>query len=305
MLNLQKTITQATATIASLSIGLGSTFIGLGNPVKASSYMYQGKCGFLMSSNFTEKCNALFSKTMFTLMPKGSRQIRIWPQQISYVALATRKTLKMDEDLVLWKKLAGKTGILWWKRDRIPQWVLDATAKESEDHQFSIGYVDRNKKPQILLFVLNDREQASGMINMLESYSGLSLGQNRLPGSSLGPTLTRKLAKEATRKARRLAGLCSQYMFEDAEPIASELDSYVENTIEEISIFSGTEDLSNNLLNTLNQAMNYCDTEMDNEIIDAHRAREKARIEQQLLRAKESEEQRIKARAAFDMLAEI
>ncbi len=143
------------------------------------------------------------------------------------------------------------------------------------------------------------------MISMLESYSGLSLGQNRLPGSSLPPTLTRKLAKEATRKARRLAGLCSQYMFEDAEPIASELDSYVENTIEEVSIFSGTEDLTNKLVETLDQAMSYCDTEMDNEIIEAHRAREKARQEQEAQRKQQAEANRVKARAAFDMLAEI
>ena len=123
--------------------------------------------------------------------------------------------------------------------------------------------------------------------------------------NGLSSTLTRKLAKEATRKARRLAGLCSQYMFEDAEPIASELDSYVENTIDEVSIFSGTEDLSNKLLDTLDQAMSYCDTEMDNEIIEAHRARELERKDQEALRKKESEEKRIKARAAFDMLAEI
>ena len=166
MLRIKEKIKNVIVTFASISIGVSAPLSGINDPASASSYMYQGKCGFLVSSTFQEKCNALFTNTMFTLMPKGSRQIRIWPQQISYVSLASKKTLKMDEDLALWKKAAGKTGILWWRRDRIPQWVLDVTAKEVENHQFSIGYVDKYRKPQILLFVLNDKEQALSLIHI-------------------------------------------------------------------------------------------------------------------------------------------
>ncbi len=286
-------IKKSAIAISTSLIGLGSLAGGLLPQASASNFLYQGKCGFLVSSNFQEKCNALFTKTMLTIMPKGSKQIRIWPQQISYVSLATKKSLKMNEDLVLWKKAAGKTGILWWRRDRIPQWVIDVTAKEQEDHQFSIGFVDKYKKPQIVLFVLNDKEQASGMIGMLESYSGLSLGQSRTPGSYLGPTLTRNLSREATRKARRLAGLCSQDMFDDAEPIALELDSYIENIIDEVSIFSGTEKFTYKLRKTYDEAISYC----DDQILRAHREREAERNEI-------AEEKRAEAREAFDMLAE-
>ena len=289
---------------------LGFLFVDIKSKVNASSFLFQGKCGFLISSYYQDKCSALFSKNILTLIPKGSRQVRIWPQQISSIALASKETLVPDKNLEKLKNVLpqySKTFFFFFKtkkKDAIPQWVLDSTSEKVEEHKFTVRYIDKNRRPQTLLFVLDDRSKASGMLNMLESYSGLPIGGSRTSNDTLSYEIIRNLTKEATRKARRLAGLCDQYMFEDAEPIASELDSYVNNTLQEISLFKGTNELSSKLKNTLNEAMSYCENEEDNSLFEEQQAREQER------RKREEEEQEAiqfekeKARAAFDMLAE-
>ena len=293
-----------------LSIIFGSFLTSLIPDAKASSFLFQGKCGFLISSSYQDQCSALFSKNILTLIPKRSKQIRIWPQQISSIALASEESLVPDESLEKWKNVLPQYRESFFfifrskKRDAIPQWVIDSTSKKVEKHKFTVRYIDKYRRPQALLFVLDDKSKASGMLNMLESYSGLPIGGSRTSSDSLSYEIGRNLTKEATRKARRLAGLCDQYMFEDADPIAYELDSFVQNTIQEISLFQGTSELSKKLTNTLNEAMNYCKNEEDNSLFEEQQAREEER------RLREQEEQQAillekeQARAAFDMLAE-
>ena len=251
----------------------------------------------------------MFCKNILTLIPKGSRQVRIWPQQISSIALASKETLVPDENLEKWKNVLpqySKSFFFFFKtkKDAIPQWVLDSTSEKVEQHQFTVRYIDKNRRPQALLFVLDDRSKASGMLNMLESYSGLPIGGSRTSNDTLSYEIIRNLTKEATRKARRLAGLCDQYMFEDAEPIASELDSYVNNTLQEISLFKGTNELSSKLKNTLNEAMSYCENEEDNWLFEEQQARDQERIKREQEEEEAIQFEKERARAAFDMLAE-
>jgi hypothetical protein len=67
-------------------------------------------------------------------------------------------------------------------------------------------------------------------------------------------------------------------MFEDAQPVADALDTYVKNTIEEISIFDGSDAVASKLRSTANAAFNYCDGQIKQEIAQAQ-AEERARLE--------------------------
>jgi len=104
------------------------------------------------------------------------------------------------------------------------------------------------------------------------------MGQKRTAKNALDQRLISKLTKEAQRKAKRLSGLCSQYMFDDAEPIADELDVYVRNTSTEIEIFDGADSAIKSLRAIANQAINYCDSQIKAEIAQAA-AEERARLQ--------------------------
>ena len=65
----------------------------------ARSQLYQGKCGFLLSNSFTDRCSALFSKGILTLMPSGGPQERIYPTQIESYSLSSEETIKVNEDV--------------------------------------------------------------------------------------------------------------------------------------------------------------------------------------------------------------
>jgi len=246
----------------------------LAQHVQAGTFKFDGKCGLLFDSSYQEQCTALFDDDILTLMPKGARQIRILPQQIVYIALADKSTLKMDENIALYNKM-----VPWWQPwNKVPGWVKDATKEKAELHQFSIGYVDKDFNPKIVLFILEDKGRAGAMASELQSSSGLMMGQKRTAKNALDQRLISKLTKEAQRKAKRLNGLCSQYMFDDAEPIADELDIYVKNTSTEIEIFDGADSATKSLRAIANQAINYCDSQIKAEIAQAA-AEERARLQ--------------------------
>ena len=66
------------------------------NNTFARSQLYQGKCGFLLSNSFTDRCSALFSKGILTLMPSGGPQERIFPTQIESYSLSSEETIKVN-----------------------------------------------------------------------------------------------------------------------------------------------------------------------------------------------------------------
>lgn len=243
-------------------------------PSQAGTYSFAGKCGFLLESSYQENCTALFDDDVLTLMPKGSRQIRILPQQIVYVALADKTSMKMNEGLELYNK-----AVPWWMPwSKVPGWVKDATNEKVELHQFSIGYVDKNFNPKIALFVLNDISKASAMSAELQASSGLQLGDSRRSDRALDDRLRSQLNKNVQRQSQRLTGMCSQWMFEDAEPVADALNAYVNNTIDEISIFDGSVVVAGKLRSTAANAFKYCDGQIKQEIAQAA-AEERARLE--------------------------
>jgi hypothetical protein len=181
--------------------------------------------------------------------------------------------MKMDESIELYNK-----AVPWWQPwNKVPGWVKNATSTKAELHQFSIGYVDKDFKPKVALFVMNDRGKAGAMAAELQSMSGLNLGESRKVKNGLDQRLTAKLSKETQRQAQRLSGLCSQWMFEDAEPVADALETYVKNTSQEIEIFDGADLATKKIRAIANQAFNYCDTQLKAEIAQAA-ADERARL---------------------------
>jgi hypothetical protein len=240
---------------------------------KAATFAFGGKCAFLFDSSYQDKCTALFDDDVLTLMPKGSRQVRILPQQIVFIALADKSSLKVNESLELYSQM-----VPWWQPwNRVPGWVKNASKEKAEMHQFSIGYVDKNFSPKIVLFVLDDKANASAMASELQSASGLRLGETRTVDRALDDRLQQRLFRDAQRQAQRLQGLCSQWMFEDAQPIADSLDVYVKNTSEEISIFDNSDLVVQKIRRIADNAFKYCDAQIGAEIAQA-RAEERARL---------------------------
>lgn len=240
----------------------------------ASTFSFDGKCGLVLDSVYQENCTALFDDNILTLIPKGSRQVRILPQQIVYISLADKSSLKASEGAKLYNQ-----AVPWWQPwNKIPGWVKDATKEKAESHQFAIGYVDKDFNPHIALFVLSDRSKAAAMASELQAASGLRMGESRRADRALDQRLSGLLTQETTRQAKRLTSLCSEWMFEDAQPIADALDTYVRNTSEEISIFDGGDQLSAKLRATADKAIQYCDAQIRQEIAKAE-AEERARLE--------------------------
>jgi hypothetical protein len=280
-----------------LSILLWAPLLTSPQAAQARTYSFEGKCGLLLDSIYQETCTALFDDDVLTLMPKGSRQIRILPQQIVYIALADKSSLKANEGVKLYNQ-----AVPWWQPwNKIPSWVKEATKEKSEAHQFAIGYVDQDFNAHIALFVLNDRSKAAAMASELQAASSLRLGESRRADRALDAKLSKSLSQETLRQARRLTGLCSEWMFEDAEPIADALDTYVRNTSEEIAIFDGGDNLSAKLQATADAAFKYCDGQIRAEIAKAE-AEERARLE--AIRRREAAARAARQRAAVARAAQ-
>jgi len=295
--------------LASLFLACTFTGGGLTQQVLARSYLFEGKCGFLLDASYQERCSALFDDDVLTLMPKGSRQVRILPQQIVYVALADKSTMKVDETLQLYEN-----AVPWWQPwNKVPGWVKDAAKKNVQTHQFAIGYVDKNFNPKVVLFVMNEKGKAAGMAAELQDASGLSLGETRRADQAIDSRLSRRLTKDVRRQAHRLVGMCSSWMFDDAQPVADALDSFVQNTNQEISIFDGSDAVAAKLSATAKQAFDLCDKEIKREIAEAAAA-ERARLEairrrqaqarraRAAANARAAERARLDTRAAWDSL---
>ena len=269
------------------------------NMVFARSQIYQGKCGFLLSNVFGENCSALFNKGILTIMPKGAPQERIYPTQIESFSLSSKETIKVNQDLDKWQRLypeQSKGFLFFKKKDGIPRWVVDATSKKVKEHIFVINYVDNDLLPRKILFVLEDENQAFAMQLSLRKTTGLYLGEKRKPGSSLSTSFSRKITREVERKAQRIMGLCAAGMYEDSLPVISELNAFVDNTINEISIFENHELIANKIDADAIKTIAFCE---DKKVEDLTKAKEAERV----AKAKEFEEEKAKRLEAFKMLS--
>ena len=268
------------------------------NLLLARSQIYQGKCGFLLSNVFVEKCSALFNKGILTIMPKGGPQERIYPTQIESFSLSSKETIKVNEDLDKWQRLFPEQtkGFLFLKKkEGIPRWVVDATSKKVREHIFVINYVDNYLLPRKILFVLEDENQAAAMQFSLRKNTGLYLGEKRKPGSSLSKSLSKKITTEVERKAQRIMGLCAAGMYEDSLPVISELNAYVENTINEISIFENYELIANKIDSDAINTIAFCENKKVENLTKVKEAK-------RLFKLKETKEKKSKRKDAFEML---
>ena len=267
------------------------------NVVLARSQIYEGKCGFLLSNIFGENCSALFNKDILTIMPKGGPQERIYPAQIESFSLSSKETIKVNQDLDKWQRLfpeQSKGFLFFKKKEGIPKWVIDATSKKVREHIFVINYVDNYLLPRKLLFILEDENQATAMQLSLRKTTGLYLGEKRKPGSSLSPNFSRKITREVERKAERIMGLCAAGVHEDSLPVISELNAYVDNTINEISIFENYEVIANKIDADAIKTIAFCENKKVEDLIKASKAK-------RLNRVKEIEQRKAKRIDAFDM----
>ena len=85
-------------------------------------------------------------------------------------------------------------------------------------------------------------------------------------------------------------------MYEDSLPIISELNAYVDNTINEILIFENYEIVADKIEGDANVAVAFCENKKIQDIADAKEA-------ERLARAAEIEEEKEKRISAFEMLS--
>ena len=275
---------------------------------QAATTAAKGKCGLLLEQSYSDRCTIIVKKNSITLLPKSSGSVRILPQLVSYFSLADKSTLKVDETLSLYENIRP-----WWLGS-VPGWAKKAMSSKQEKHQFVIGYLNQDFEPSMAIFEVNDTGKASGIFLELAKATGLRTGEYRDINKAIDPRLKRSLVQDANRQAKRVTGLCTSRMFDDAEPVLEKLDTFVYNRSNEISIFRGSEATSSKLEQVAADARNYCDNEFKRELAEIDAAR-RARLEAirreeaqrraaaAAARARAAEAARLKARSAFDMLA--
>ena len=91
-------------------------------------------------------------------------------------------------------------------------------------------------------------------------------------------------------------GLCAAGMYEDSLPVISELNAYVENTINEISIFENYELITNKIDDDAIKTVAFCENKKVEELTQAKEA-------ERLAKVKEIEEEKAKRIDAFEMLS--
>ena len=274
----------------------------------AATTAAKGKCGLLLEQSYSDRCTIIVKKNSITLLPKSSGSIRILPQLVSYFSLADKSTLKVDETLALYENIRP-----WWLGG-VPGWVKKAMSSKQDRHQFVIGYLNQDFEPSMALFEVSDSAKASGIFLELAKATGLRTGEYRDINKAIDPRLKRSLLQDANRQAKRVAGLCTSRMFDDAEPVLEKLDTYVYNRSNEISIFRGSEGTTSKLERISGDARDYCEKEFKRELAEIDAAR-RAKLEAirrkeaqrraaaAAARARAAEAARLKARSAFDMLA--
>ena len=279
-------------------------------PSQARRVTVQGKCAFLLEQSYDEKCSISIKDGYISLLPKRSGLTKIYGQQISDFNLADKSTMRMDESLALYE-----SALPWWAIRGVPKWVKDATKTKSERHEIVIGYVDvRKTNPaNLVLIVLDNQSKASAVVSQLSKITGLRTGERVIPGSELSTTLKINLLNNARRQAKRVASLCQQRMFNDAEPPLEKLDNFIYNSTQNISMFNNSDATITQLEDLAFNARQSCESEYQRELaeleaaerarLEAIRRREAERRKAEIIaRAKAAEAAAVARRKAFDDL---
>ena len=281
--------------IACLSIL--SLFYANSNPSYSTTYVYEGKCGFLLQGSYQERCKAIFSKGKLMLLSKNAPTTKILPQQILKVSNAKKSIstiIEKDSSTELWKKYFDVN-----PKDKLkkgPNWLRESQVKEITNHRYTIRFVTRDYQPRIILFVLNDQSKAAAMGQAIQNFTGIRLGQTRELNSSLDSKLATKYIRESNRISQRLIGYCSAKMYEEAKPLARKLNAYVNNSIDDISIFSDIDRTISALYLARDKAVAFCDNKL---LTDVQKANELKQTEEKT----KIEEDRLKREEAFEMLS--
>ena len=274
------------------------TFLSLlGYPVHSSNYVYEGKCGFLLQGSYQDRCKAIFSKGKLMLLSKNAPTIKILPQQILKVSNAKKVVstiIEKDSSSELWKKYFEVNPKVQIQKG--PYWLRDPQKKEITNHRYTIRFVTRDFQPRIVLFVLNDQNDAASMGQTIQNFTGMRLGQQREINTTIDPKLTSKYIRESNRMSQRLIGYCSAKMYEEARPMARKLNAYVNNSIDDISIFSEIERTISALYLARDKAIAICDNKLLSDIQKSN-AQKKA---DEILKI---EEEKLKREEAFEMLS--
>ena len=301
------TVSRANAIVAA-AFSSAAGFLIATPSADAATTAAKGKCGLLLEQSYSDRCTIIVKKNSITLLPKSSGSIRILPQLVSYFSLADKSTLKVDETLALYENIRP-----WWLGG-VPGWVKKAMSSKQDRHQFVIGYLNQDFEPSMALFEVSDSAKASGIFLELAKATGLRTGEYRDINTAIDPRLKRSLLQDSKRQAKRVAGLCTSRMFDDAEPVLEKLDTYVYNRSNEILIFRGSEGTTSKLEQISGDARDYCEKEFKRELAEIDAAR-RAKLEAirrkeaqrraaaAAARARAAEAARLKARSAFDMLA--
>ena len=266
-------------------------------PLHSSTYVYEGKCGFLLQGSYQEKCKAIFSKGKLMLLSKNAPSTKILPQQILKVSNAKKSVssiIEKDSSTELWKKYFEVNPKI--KLQKGPYWLRDPQKKEITNHRYTIRFVTRNFQPRIVLFVLDNQNNAASMGQAMQNFTGMRLGQQREINNILDPKLTSKYIRESNRMSQRLIGYCSSKMYEEARPMARKLNAYVNNSIDDISIFSEIERTISALYLARDKAVAICDNKLLSDI-------QKANEQEKMNEINKIEEEKFKREEAFEMLS--
>lgn len=268
-------------------------FLAAPAPSQARRVTVQGKCAFLLEQAYDEKCSITMKDEYISLLPKASGLTKIYGQQISDFNLADKSTMRMNESLALYE-----SALPWWSFRGVPKWVKEASKTKVEKHEIVLGYVDPRKAnpASLVLIVLDDKSKAAALVSQLSKITGLRAGEKVIPGSQLSPTLKMNLLKNARRQAQRVAGLCMQRMFNDAEPPLEKLDNFIYNSTQNISMFNNSEATVNKLEDLAFNARQSCESEYKRELAELEAA-ERARLEEIRRREAKRRQAAILARA--------
>jgi len=307
-MSLKKSITVAAITLISSS----ALTPLLSTSAIAGTFTVKGKCAFLLDQSYNEKCTILIKKGYLSVLTGRSSVEKIFGQQISDFNLANKTTLRMDENLALYD-----SAVPWWTPwNKVPKWVKNATKKTNEQHEIVLGYVNTqlNNPANLVLITLDDPSKAAGFVRQLSKITGLRVGEKTIPGSELSPSLKLNLLRDAKKQAQRINGLCRQRMYNDAEPVLNELDTFAYNASNNISMFLNSETTITKIENISEGARQVCENEFKRELAElaaaerarlaAIRAREAAKRAALIRsRAAAAAAEQQKRRAAYDLLA--
>ena len=116
------------------------------SPSHSTTYVYEGKCGFLLQGSYQERCKAIFSKGKLMLLSKNAPTTKILPQQILKVSNPKKsisRIIEKDSSTELWKKYFDvnpkdklKKGPSWLREDKVKEIIRELMVSRLKNESF-------------------------------------------------------------------------------------------------------------------------------------------------------------------------